>query len=121
MKIPKQIERVCDYCGDKQKFKFRGNFEAEPDSKFWYACQRCKHVTLISVEELNLQADTNSQGNYRIYSASETYEVGETIYHTEWQDYGKVKKKEISSSGYSIIIVEFEKLGPKKLVENFKQ
>lgn len=121
MKLPKQIERFCDYCGGKQKFKFRGNFEAEPDTKFWYVCQKCKHVVLVSTDELNLQQDSNQQENYRIYSAEETYEVGELIYHTEWQDYGKVKKKEVSSSGYSIIVVEFEKLGQKKLVENFKQ
>ncbi len=121
MKTPKQIERVCDYCGGKQKFKFRGNFEAEPESKFWYACQKCKHVVLISIEELNLQQNANAQKNYRVYSANETYEIGEIIYHEEWQDYGKVKKKEISSSGYNIIVVEFEKLGPKRLVESFKQ
>ncbi|WP_140945869.1 hypothetical protein [Candidatus Thermokryptus mobilis] len=65
--------------------------------------------------------DENSHSNYRVYSAAETYEIGELIYHEEWQDYGRVKKKEVSSSGYSIIVVEFEKLGQKKLVENFKQ
>ncbi len=121
MKIPKQIEQFCDYCGSKKKFKFRGNFEAEPETKFWYMCLKCKHVALISLDELNPKQDMNSKENCRVYSAEETYEIGEVIYHEEWQDYGKVKKKEISSSGYSIIVVEFEKHGQKKLIENFKQ
>jgi hypothetical protein len=123
MKIPKQIEQFCQYCGSKQKFKFRGNFEPEAESKFWYMCQKCKHVALFSLSDLNLNQtqDENSHANYRIYSATETYEIGELIYHEEWQDYGRVKKKEVSSSGYSVIVVEFEKLGQKKLVENFKQ
>ncbi len=120
MKISKQIEHFCDYCGSKQKFKFRGNFEAD-DSKFWYMCQKCKHVVLLSIDDLNVQRNENSKENCRVYSAEETYEIGEIIYHAEWQDYGKVKKKEVSSSGYNIIVVEFEKLGQKKLVENFKQ
>ncbi len=121
MKLPKQIERFCDYCGSKQRFKFRGNFEADVENKFWYMCQKCKHVVLVSIDELTINQDADSKGNYRVYSAEETYEVGEIIYHAEWNDYGKVKKKEVSSSGYNIIVVEFEKLGQKKLVENFKQ
>jgi hypothetical protein len=58
---------------------------------------------------------------YRIYSPEESYEIGETIFHEEWQEYGKVKAKEITSSGHSAIVVDFEKSGEKKLLENFKQ
>jgi len=41
------------------------------------------------------------------------------IYHEQWDDIGVVRQKAITSSGGYAIIVEFEKLKTKKLVEKF--
>ena len=51
------------------------------------------------------------------YSPANAYEVGQTIFHENWDDFGKVVAKEILSNGQKSISVEFQKLGNKKLVE----
>ena len=57
-------------------------------------------------------------GDCTVYSPSKSFSVGESIYHENWNDFGKVVSKEILSSGQSSITVEFQKLGNKKLIES---
>jgi len=52
------------------------------------------------------------------YAASKNFTVGQTIYHSEWDDYGKVMAKQRMSNGIRAITVAFEKLGERRLVEN---
>lgn len=52
------------------------------------------------------------------YSPLNTFEVGETIYHENWDDFGRVVSKETLTNGKSSISVEFQKSGLKKLIES---
>ena len=51
------------------------------------------------------------------YRPENTYTVGEAIFHNEW-GIGKVVSKERTSGGDRAIVVAFEKLGERKLLEN---
>jgi hypothetical protein len=52
------------------------------------------------------------------YLPSNTYTVGQSIFHSEWGDIGKIVSKEKTSRGESAIVVAFEKLGERRLLEN---
>jgi hypothetical protein len=52
------------------------------------------------------------------YDPHSTYKVGEAIFHSGWDDVGKVTAKEKTSGGASAIVVSFEKLGQRRLLEN---
>ncbi|MEJ2195428.1 MAG: hypothetical protein P8X73_11300 [Ignavibacteriaceae bacterium] len=52
------------------------------------------------------------------YAPGKTFVLGETIYHQNWDDFGKVITKETLSNGQNSIIVEFQKSGSKKLIES---
>jgi len=54
------------------------------------------------------------------YSPEKIFAVGVSIYHTDWDDMGKVTSKEKTSSGGNAIWVQFEKNGIKKLIENLQ-
>jgi len=54
------------------------------------------------------------------YSPEKVFAVGVSIYHTDWDDMGKVTSKEKTSSGGNAIWVQFEKNGIKKLIENLQ-
>jgi hypothetical protein len=51
------------------------------------------------------------------YRPENTYTVGEAIFHSEW-GIGKVVSKERTSGGDRAIVVAFDKLGERKLLEN---
>ncbi len=52
------------------------------------------------------------------YAKEKTFSVGEHIYHSEWDDVGKVVRKDKMSNGIHSIVVTFEKYGERKLLEN---
>ena len=52
------------------------------------------------------------------YSPKENYAVGDAIYHKGWDDVGTVVSKELTSNGSQAIVVTFNKLGEKRLIEN---
>jgi hypothetical protein len=52
----------------------------------------------------------------RTYRPGEDFEPGDLIYHQQWNDTGKVVSKKESGGGRRIIVVEFEKMGQRKLV-----
>ncbi|MFA7577775.1 MAG: hypothetical protein WC002_06860 [Candidatus Muiribacteriota bacterium] len=54
----------------------------------------------------------------KLYDYTETYEIGDIIYHEIYKDKGKIVEKQTSHDGYELIVVEFIKEGPKVLVEN---
>lgn len=64
---------------------------------------------------------TKKRGDLKNYSLSDKYKVGEMIYHPVFDDTGKVIRKTRSYSGkYTKIIVQFMKVGKKKLIEGFE-
>ena len=57
------------------------------------------------------------RGAEREYSLRETYEIGETLYHSAYKEKGKVIEKHRTSGGTCTIVVLFPKAGRKLLVE----
>ena len=53
-----------------------------------------------------------------VYAPSKSFSVGESIYHKNWDDFGKVVSKDVLSNGQKSIAVEFQKSGLKKLIES---
>ena len=52
------------------------------------------------------------------YDPHSSYKVGQAIFHSDWDDVGKVMSKEKTSGGASAIVVSFQKLGERRLLEN---
>jgi hypothetical protein len=52
------------------------------------------------------------------YSPLRLYAVGDAIFHSDLNDVGKVTRKVRTSDGGQAIIVTFEKIGERRLVEN---
>ena len=117
----KSISRFCSHCGRISKMELIGAVESQPE-KSWYRCTRCRHATLFDLSELKRVQDEAKKKPERSssleYRPESTYEVGQAIFHAEWDDIGKVVSKERTSAGASAIVVSFEKLGQRRLLEN---
>jgi hypothetical protein len=98
--------------------------EGESTHKFWYRCGKCRQVVLLDLEVLEKQQAEEGRKidvkDCTEYLPTKTYQLGEAIFHSDWSDVGKVKAKERTSSGGQAIVVAFEKLGERRLVENLK-
>lgn len=55
-----------------------------------------------------------------VYTPQATFKVGESIFHNEWNDLGRVMSKTRTSDGSEAILVMFEKQGQRRLIENLK-
>ena len=125
----KYIMYECAYCRKTTKMELVGEMvpegSQEPALKAWYRCTRCKHSALL--EKQSLQS-TKKGETVKIdrsvcitYSRELAYTVGQAIYHSEWDDVGKVTSKQKTSDGTQSITVAFEKLGERRLIENMTQ
>lgn len=120
----KNVEAYCSFCDSYQKVEIHMDMKAlDDDSKRWAKCKKCKHMFIINPETEVLKKEKINVKeidlvNYVIYSPDKKFEIGQSIYHQSWNDYGKVVSKQIVSNGKSAIVVEFQKLGSKKLLEN---
>jgi hypothetical protein len=98
-----------------------GATETQPD-KSWYRCTRCRHATLVNAEDLRREEQESRKKVDRAdaaeYRPEETYRVGQAIFHTEWDDVGKIISKERTSGGARAIVVSFERLGERRLLES---
>jgi hypothetical protein len=77
---------------------------------------------LINLEEVRRDLEDSKKKLERAdaadYAPDKTYRVGEAIFHSDWDDIGKIISKERTSGGGSAIVVSFEKLGERRLLEN---
>ncbi|MBI2427440.1 MAG: hypothetical protein HYV29_01330 [Ignavibacteriales bacterium] len=122
MSKTKYVTQFCTTCGRESKMEIIGAVVGA-ENKVWFRCTRCHHSMMIdqvnhqkghdNVIKINREECIN-------YSPEKIFEVGTAIYHTDWDDMGKVKSKEKTSSGANAIWVEFEKSGIKKLIENLQ-
>jgi hypothetical protein len=117
----KNILHRCDHCDRVTKMEIIGSAEASPE-KTWYRCTRCRHATLIDLEELRrieLEAKKKlDRTEASEYHPEATYQVGQAIFHTDWGDVGKIISKERTSGGARAIVVSFERLGERRLLES---
>lgn len=121
----KNIEAFCNVCGSLTKMELAGESSVLSfQNKRWARCKKCKQMALIDPSEVELKKNdkTGSDGivaeDCVEYAPQKTFVLGDSIYHKTWDDYGRVIAKEISSNGQNTILVEFQKLGNKKLIES---
>ncbi|HWP81628.1 MAG TPA: hypothetical protein VNN76_03130 [Bacteroidota bacterium] len=121
----KYMQHYCAYCHRETKMALVGEMQAEGNegeaARVWYRCTRCKHSALL---DRPAQKSKNSglaeidHSSFVEYSKEKVFTLGQTIFHSEWNDYGRVTAKHKISSGTSSITVTFEKLGERRLLEN---
>jgi hypothetical protein len=125
----KYMMHQCAYCRRETKMEFVGgqpteNIDATEPVKIWYRCCKCKHSALLTIAPVLLtkknQAVAIDRERCIPYSKEKTFSIGEHIYHTELDDVGKVVRKEKMSNGIHSIVVNFEKLGERKLLESIE-
>ena len=94
----------------------------EMQEKVWFRCSRCHHSTLVNMKSLEGdQKDGKLDAiTARRYSPEQIFNIGEAIFHSEWNDVGRVINKIKTSDGNQAIIVSFEKQGQRRLIENLK-
>ncbi len=118
----KNIEAFCTVCSGVRKMELTGEVAGD-NNKRWAKCKKCKQTMIIDITEDVKVQKVSTEGiennNCTIYSPDKSFEVGETIYHENWDDFGKVVSKEIFSNGQKSISVEFQKSGFKKLIESY--
>lgn len=93
-------------------------------TKIWYRCTRCKHSALLTLSPQSQEKKNHpiaiDREKCTMYSKDKIYKIGEHIYHPELDDIGKVVRKDKTSNGIHSIVVAFEKVGERKLLENIQ-
>lgn len=117
----KYVVHHCVHCDRDARMEMIGSAEQQPD-RSWYRCTRCRHVSLVNLEEVRKEQEVAKKKLERAdaadYAPDKTYRVGEAIFHSDWDDIGKIISKERTSGGGSAIVVSFEKLGERRLLES---
>lgn len=122
MSKAKYVTQQCTACGKETKMEIIGAVVGS-ESKIWFRCTRCHHSMMIdSIPQVKKTDNVIKITREECvdYSPEKVFDVGSAIYHMDWDDVGKVKSKEKTSSGGNAIWVEFEKNGVKKLIENLQ-
>ncbi|MGA7838042.1 MAG: hypothetical protein WB996_08755 [Ignavibacteriaceae bacterium] len=122
----KNVEAFCSVCNTMRKMELTGEVaaseEEEQSNKRWAKCKKCKQTMMIDldsdVKETKPSLEGIENNECTTYAPTKSFTVGESIYHQNWDDFGKVVSKEIMSNGRSSISVEFQKSGLKKLIES---
>lgn len=89
------------------------------NSTFEFLCSKCYKTVCFSGKDL-LEQSKNEEAAVppRKYSPREHYHLGETIHHAKWDDKGLVIG--IDQGIPNRILVNFEKSGTKKLIEDLE-
>lgn len=121
----KYVDAYCNFCAAETKFEIVG--ESGPtfdDAKFWAKCKKCKQTMLLDSQQLEKESkpkvDEIRSDKSETYSPKKSFEIGESIFHESWNDFGIVLSKKVLSNGKSSILVEFQNNGKKKLLETNK-
>jgi hypothetical protein len=88
--------------------------------KMWYRCTRCHHMSLIDLKAEAAGSATLDATAATVYNPASKFQVGESVFHSEWNDVGKVLSKTRTSDGSESITVMFEKQGERRLISNLK-
>ncbi|MFQ5631635.1 MAG: hypothetical protein ACE5I1_22915 [bacterium] len=90
-------------------------------------CNACLDINVFPIERLLKWGQLLTEEEYEKrkealsqvmdYSPKKTYWHGQKIRHKDFDDVGKVVKKEKTDGNHRVIIVKFDKVGKKKLIE----
>ncbi|RMF33136.1 MAG: hypothetical protein D6747_07555 [Chlorobiota bacterium] len=99
--------------------------ETEEGRMQWARCTVSRHAQLVNLDALEQQqlrvaSIKIEREDAKEYDPRQEYSIGDVIHHREWDDYGSVRAKEIASNGMSILVVIFEKMKERRLVERLR-
>jgi hypothetical protein len=117
----KSITQHCIHCDRSSRMEMIGAVENQP-SRVWYRCTRCRHAMLVDFDQLKKSQEEGKKKLERAdcheYRPEESYTIGQAIFHAEWDDVGKIVSKVTTSDGAKAIVVSFERLGERRLLES---
>ena len=120
MSKAKYVTQHCVSCNREAKMEIRAVEGSE--NQIWYRCTRCHHSMMVDRSiQTSEPAAKPTRDTCIAYAPANKYEVGSSIYHTDWDDMGMVTSKERTSSGGNAIWVSFEKNGSRRLIENLQE
>lgn len=111
----------CVYCNKDTRMEMMNEAHGSAE-KIWLRCSRCHHMSMM---EAPAKAEGGAKGKIdasaaKAYTPQECFEIGQSIFHAEWDDVGRVVSKMKTSDGCHAIVVAFEKGGQRRLIENLK-
>jgi len=116
----KTIAHFCRHCERETKMEMIGQVESQPE-RTWYRCSRCRHASLLDAVEWKRSQDEAKKKVEKSecleYRPDKTYTVGQAIFHSGLDDMGRIISKERTSGGAHAIVVSFEKMGERRLLE----
>ncbi len=122
------LSNMCEICVTPTKVQLVGEADAveeggDEEQKRWAKCTKCHHTMMIDMLVVNEDRRSVKETTIPVedctpYSPKSVYSIGDAIYHKAWDDVGTVTSKELTSNGSQAILVTFNKVGEKKLVEN---
>jgi len=94
----KNVEAFCNFCNSVTKMEISGEAApGEDENKRWAKCKKCKHKMFIDmkseVKDKKVSLDGIENEECVTYSPDKTYDVGQSIYHQSWDDFGKIVAK----------------------------
>ncbi len=82
----------CGYCNKDTRMEIVGEMQGVQD-KMWYRCTRCHHMSLIELKTEGESPASVDAATATVYNPSTKFQVGEAVFHAEWNDLGKVLSK----------------------------
>ncbi len=125
---PSVQRRKSHFCTKCQRVVKMDMMRKEADDPVtWLRCPECEgYVPLLSAagkEMLGISDEdlgTVLKSECDEYDLCATYDIGQMLYHSVWDDYGIVLEKGKESQTGRAIMVSFLKGGLKKIVENYQ-
>ncbi len=126
----KYFTALCPRCRRETKMRLTG--ESPELGIVWLRCSSCHSSYSFSPDDLNkdgsvrsteVNQDANGQeqaAEIVPYSPDKTFQVGQTIYHEAFHDYGLIVEKRDAQGTRSKIVVAFQHVGQKVLIENYQ-
>ncbi len=121
----KYYKGYCETCGEPVRFVLKDKDEEE--GQIILRCDSCHSRLNVPVERVLKSGRLLTEDEYERrsealskvsdYKPGATYWVGQKIRHNKFSDVGKIIRKEKTDDEHRAIIVKFEKVGTKKLVE----
>lgn len=117
------LTNMCELCVNPTKFELVGEVAGQEEGKRWAKCAKCHHTMMIDMMVIEGERRATKEVNVSVedcipYSPRSVYTIGDAIYHKAWDDVGTVVSKELTSNGSQAIVVSFNKVGEKRLIEN---
>src|SRR6185436_5969417 len=84
----------CVYCNKDTRMEMMNEAHGSSE-KIWLRCSRCHHMSMMEAPN---KADGGAKGKIDAaaatrYNPQESFEVGQSIFHAEWDDVGRVVSK----------------------------